>query len=156
VRQTGWDRNCTYFSEILPHSTEKCARIKRWLYVTEDGRMDKHVLHIGMINSGSGHRYCTTYTTTTVPKIRRKSNFAHVGIEHTCVQLYMYIAGSPAAIQTATVWMVFGRSKTAPRPVLFFCHFFDIALSLPQEKIRHVWKMLIRFCNFLIFFSETA
>jgi hypothetical protein len=148
------DRNCTYVSESLPHSrpTEKCARIKHWLYVTEDGRMDKHFLHIGKNNSNSGHRYCPTYTTVTVPKIRRKSNFAHVGIKHTIVQLYMNIAGSPAAVQTATVWKLFGRSKTAPRPVLFFCHFLNFALSLPQEKIRHVLKMLL--ISFLIFFLK--
>jgi len=65
--------------------------------------MDKQVLHIGMNNSGSGHRYCPTYTTATVPKIRRKSNFAHVGIEHTSVQLYINFLGSPDAIQKATV-----------------------------------------------------
>jgi len=147
--QLAGDRNCTYLSETLPRSTEKLARIKRWLYVTQDGRLDKHVLLIGTNSSGSGHRYCPTYTTATVQKIRRKSNFAHVGTEPTSVQLYMNIAGSPAAIQTANVWMLFGRSKIAPRPVLFFCHFLDIAFSLPQEKIRHVWKtLLIRFCNF--------
>ena len=33
------DRNCSSSSENLPHSTEKCARVKRWHYVTE-GWMD--------------------------------------------------------------------------------------------------------------------
>jgi len=65
--------------------------------------MDRLFLHTGMNNIGFGHRYCPTYTTVTVPKIRHKSNFAHVGNEHTSSQLYMNIAGSPAAIQKATV-----------------------------------------------------
>ena len=144
-----------HISMKVSHTVRKNMQGLSADYVTEDGWMDKHVLHSGMNNSGSGHRYCPTCTTATVPKIRRKSKFAHVGTEHTSGELYMNIEGNPAAIQMATVWKLFCSSKTAPRPVLFFCHFLYIALSVPQEKIWHVWKMsLIRFWNFKFSFLK--
>lgn len=155
MRQTGWDRNCTYFSETLPHSTEKCAKIKRWLYDTEDGRMYKHVLHIAMNNNVSGHRYCPTYTTATVPKIRRKSNFEHGGIEHTSGQLYMYVHRRKSSCNPNGNYL----KGVEPQQDSNTACAILLPLSwhrsfIPQEKIRHVWKMLIRFCNVLIFFMK--
>jgi hypothetical protein len=139
-----------HISVKFPHTVRKNVQglSANYYIVTKARRMDKYFLHIGMNNISSSRRYCPTYTTVTVPKIRHKSNFAHVGNEHTNSQLYISIAGSPAAILKAIVWKLFGRRKTVPRSVLFSCHFRDIALSLPQEKIRHVWKiLLIRVCT---------
>jgi hypothetical protein len=60
----------------------------------------------------------TGLRSVTFRKLWRMSNFAQVGIRHTCGQLHVYIQGSPVKNQTPTRRYLIGRSMTAPLRVL--------------------------------------
>ena len=88
-----------------------------------------------------------TYVTVTSRKIRRKLNFAQVGIWYTCGQLYVYIERSPAEVSIPTRWKLTGRNTTAQLPVLSPN---SIPLSSFQCSLITTRKSKVRFKNFTI------
>lgn len=79
-------------------------------------------------------------------KVWRKSNFVQVKIEYTYGQVYMYVQGSPAKIQTPPHWNQTDRSMTTLLPVLSLISILP-PLSSHFAIISYYEEFNVRFKN---------
>jgi hypothetical protein len=98
---------------------------------------DKHNPNVHNSYHPRTHRHSPTYAVVALPKIRRKSHFAQVGIDYTYEQLYeyMYIERSPIEIQTPTHWNLNTHSMAAP--------------FIPAKKTQHAFQKCYYFNVFI-------
>jgi hypothetical protein len=87
-------------------------------------------------------------------KMGCKSNFAQVGIEYTCVQLYMCIQGSPVEIHNVTCWNIISCSIATLSSALWSSSILppplcQCAVIPARESSEHIQK-----CLYLYSFGE--
>jgi hypothetical protein len=89
----------------------------------------------------ANYRHSPTYATVTFGEVRRKSNFAQVGIECTYGQLYMYIQRGSVEVQALVHTLKpdrpqRGRHFVCYRPAVVFRYFSLVLKSCVNLKLR--------------------
>jgi hypothetical protein len=153
IERLSW-LNFSSFSSALPtkyqdNDLHQATSISIYSY---DSQIDQ------LLDTAYMHTYCPDCALVTFWEVRRKGNFAHVGIKCTYGQLYNYtheVLHSKSKLQhtlklSTAAWPL---RLICCRPAGMFRHLRLTALSFPQRKIRHSFQKIYYSIFFYLFLN---